>query len=218
MSYIYCVTNTVNNKKYVGKSAYSLEKRWKEHCNDYNKERCEKRPLYDAMSKYGIDKFILELLEECDEINLSSAESYWIETLETFKDGYNATLGGDGSILFDYQLIVNTFNTGLTVKATAEKIGCCIDTVRDVLRLYKIDSCKHRTINTSKSINQLDLNGKYLKTFKSTMEAIQWLYENGYTKSPSTGNSSHLGQVANGKQNTAYKFKWEWTKIGEDNL
>lgn len=32
MSYIYKIINDINNKIYVGKTDFSLEKRFKEHC------------------------------------------------------------------------------------------------------------------------------------------------------------------------------------------
>lgn len=34
MSYIYKIINDINNKIYVGKTDFSIEKRFKEHCND----------------------------------------------------------------------------------------------------------------------------------------------------------------------------------------
>lgn len=63
------------------------------------KERCEKRPLYDAMNKYGVENFIVEELEYVkDENILSEREVYWIKELETYgSKGYNATKGGDGT-------------------------------------------------------------------------------------------------------------------------
>ena len=55
MSYIYKITNDVNGKIYVGKTNYTIEKRFEEHIKDYQRKRCEKRPLYEAMNKYGVD-------------------------------------------------------------------------------------------------------------------------------------------------------------------
>lgn len=49
MPYIYKITNKINDKIYVGKTLDTIENRWREHKNDYQKRRNEKRPLYSAM-------------------------------------------------------------------------------------------------------------------------------------------------------------------------
>ena len=54
MSYIYKIINDINDKVYIGKTNFSLEKRFREHCQDAFRDRNEKRPLYAAMRKYGI--------------------------------------------------------------------------------------------------------------------------------------------------------------------
>ena len=100
MAYIYQIQNDINGKIYIGKTEFSIEKRWKEHCRDYKKESEEKRPLYLAMNKYGIEHFHISLLEETD--NPEERECYWIEKLGSFKYGYNATIGGDGRKYLDY--------------------------------------------------------------------------------------------------------------------
>lgn len=101
MSYIYCITNLINSKKYVGKTTTTIDERWQEHCSDSKKDRCNKRPLYDAFNKYGIENFKIEELEYVeDDSKLSEREIYWIKELQTYGcNGYNATKGGDGKIL-----------------------------------------------------------------------------------------------------------------------
>lgn len=38
MAYIYKIENDINKKLYIGKTEFSIEKRWKEHCQDFQKE------------------------------------------------------------------------------------------------------------------------------------------------------------------------------------
>lgn len=50
MAYIYKIINDVNQKIYIGKTEFFIEKRFKEHCKDAFRERNEKRPLYMVIS------------------------------------------------------------------------------------------------------------------------------------------------------------------------
>ena len=90
---IYLITNTVNDKKYVGQTITSLNKRWLAHIQESKTNST--RPLYRAINKYGIDNFKIKILEECDSNILSEREIYWIKQLDTYHKGYNATTGGD---------------------------------------------------------------------------------------------------------------------------
>lgn len=48
------------------------------------------------MKEYGIENFFVETLEETEEPE--EREKYWIEYFGSFKNGYNATIGGDGKL------------------------------------------------------------------------------------------------------------------------
>lgn len=206
MSYIYCITNLINGKRYVGKTTSSLKERFREHCVDSQRERCEKRPLYDAMNKYGIENFIIEELEQVeDESLLSEKEIYWIKELQTFgSNGYNATSGGDGKILYDYKEIIELANLGYDSRQISDKIGCCRDTIYKVLRANGV---KLKRTN-SQAVIQYDLADNYVQTFYSITEAMNWLYDHGFAKN-NTGYSK-ITDCCKGKTKSAYKYKWKF--------
>ena len=93
---IYCFTNKINNKKYIGQSR-SIETRKNAHFN------CSQNPNYNgfdtkfyrALRKYGIDSFEFEVIEECDAIDLNEKEQYYIKQFDSFKNGYNSSIGGE---------------------------------------------------------------------------------------------------------------------------
>ena len=86
---IYIITNTVNNKSYIGQSI-NIEKRWQQHkCSN------ERKPLYRAFKKHGLDKFRFEILVECKQEELDQNEIQCIAEYGSYgKGGYNLTSGG----------------------------------------------------------------------------------------------------------------------------
>lgn len=211
MGYIYCITNLVNGKQYVGKTTYSVTKRFKEHCKDSSKRRNEKRPLYDAMNKYGIENFVVEQLCECDNEELSSYEIQYIEKLNTYHTGYNVTKGGDGKILFDYNEIVSLYKTGISMVEVAAKIGCSVDTVSRVVHINKLPNNRvfRRFCREPIKMQQLTLDSKLVKTWDSISDAASWLVSNGYAKTLNGRVRQKISRCAKGKLKTAYKFIWK---------
>lgn len=208
MGYIYCITNLINSKRYVGKTTTTVEKRWQEHRKDYQKERCEKRPLYSAFKKYGIENFTIEELEFIEDNNqLSEREIYWIQELETYgSKGYNASKGGDGKLLYDHKEILELYNLGYSAIQISEKIGCERTLITKVLRANGI---KSRGI--SKIIEQYDLNNVYIRTFDSTMEARQWLYDNNITQNKNA--HSVINECCKGNRKSYQGYIWKYKQV-----
>lgn len=208
MAYIYQITNDINGKIYIGKTERSIEERFKEHCRDYLNRNFEKRPLYSAMKKYGVNHFHIELIEETD--NPEEREIFWIEQKRSFKEGYNATLGGDGRRYIDYDLVIATYLEVKNQKEVARRMEIDPETVRKVLEINNIDRIDSATIIrtiSGKIINQYDLDGNYIQSFISARNAAETL---GKITSTSNGASSHITDVCRGKRKTAYGYIWKF--------
>lgn len=216
MPYIYKITNTINNKVYIGKTLFSVEHRWAEHRNDYTKERCEKRPLYSAMKKYGAENFTVETIEECTEQELSERETYWIEFYGSFKNGYNATVGGDGTQYIDYDLVVATYLQIKHQKKTAELLGIDPITVRKALFAKGMQCASSDEVNRIQSgiiVDMMTVDGEYVRSFPSAADALRFVLPE-YSKFRK-GAVAHITDVCKGKRQTAYGYKWQF---GNTNL
>ena len=208
--YIYKITNQINQKIYIGKTVNSIIERWKEHLHDYKKQQYEKRPLYSAMNKYGIENFIIEEIEEVDVKELSIREIYWIEYYNSYKNGYNATLGGDGKILYDYDLIAELIPQYQTYAEVAQQVGCCIDVIKLVAKKYNIKhQQRNNFIDKSEQVHQFDKQNNYIQSFPSYAAAARWLEDNKFVFGNLSGVRSHISDVCKGKRKTAYTFIWK---------
>lgn len=210
MAYIYKIINDINDKIYVGKTHLTLDERWKQHCQDYKKSSCS-RPLYNAMKKYGIEHFHIEEIERCE--NPEEREIYQIETLNTFKNGYNATLGGDGRPYIDYNLVVATYKEINNQNEVARRLNISPDSVFKILREKEIKTKSGAEVNQEKygkMVNMFDLNGNYLRTFVSLNEAAYYMVENNLTGCKISTIRQHISEVCQKKRKTAAKFIWHF--------
>lgn len=208
--FIYKITNDINQKVYIGKTTNSIEKRWQEHKQDAYKSRDKNRPLYNAIRKYGEQHFSIELVEECDIAILSQREIYWIEEYHSFSNGYNATLGGDGKILYDYNLIIELLKQKYTTPDICNIIGCCSDLVHDIAKANNIPLTIINNFDlTRKPVEQYSKKEEYIQSFESYADAARWLQEQGIVQKNLNGVRGHISEVCHGKRKTAYGYIWK---------
>lgn len=93
---IYEIVNVVNNKRYIGLSTNVYE-RWRQHINALTSNTHHNAHLQSAWNKYKQDNFRFNILEQCAKESLPDREIYWIAYYDSFNNGYNDTIGGDGS-------------------------------------------------------------------------------------------------------------------------
>lgn len=95
---IYCIQNTINQKKYIGLST-NIEQRLKDHLislRNKNTKR-ENKHLIKSFHKYGEDAFQARIIIVCNQNILAPMEQYLIKIFKTYnpKFGYNKTFGGE---------------------------------------------------------------------------------------------------------------------------
>lgn len=200
MAYIYKITNLVNGKMYVGQTAFNLQYRLKQHFHDA--KRGKQRPLCRAIRKYGEENFSIELIEETK--FLAEREIYWIQELNTYKKGYNATKGGEGRLLIEKEEILQLW----------EELGKC--PIKELAALVEHDYsylCKlfiewqiERPLQRKKQqkrVAQLDpITLEVISEFNSLADAARSL---GVRPQ-----HSHISKVCDGKRSNAYGYKWRW--------
>lgn len=188
---IYCITNTLNGKRYVGQSI-DIEIRWKHHRVDCLNPNASsyKTYFYQALRKYGADNFSFGVIEECAEDELDDREIYWIQTLKSNNRelGYNTTDGGDGvrgywdKAVYQYDkkgnFIAEYKSASEAIRQTGIKtvISCCNGITKSgggyIWSYVKHDKMPQYKRNShTVAVYQYDLNGNFIRSFPSILEA-----------------------------------------------
>ena len=181
MGYIYKITNTVNNKVYIGQTVKTVQKRFTQHKNNSNKPYFAQIVLYKAFNKYGIENFSCETIEEVPNNQLNDREKYWIEYYNSYFEGYNSTLGGKATQLYNWDIedIIDRYHILKSARAVAREIGCDHNTIDNILNSNGIKRYTAAQQISRPVIIEKD-NNKY--RFETTTDAAQWFINNKITK------------------------------------
>jgi len=94
---LYKITNSVNNKLYIGITKLPIEQRWAQHIKD---SMDPEYPIHRAIKKYGTNNFTVMLLEESENRSyISDLEEPTIQKYDSRANGYNVAKGGYGGDL-----------------------------------------------------------------------------------------------------------------------
>jgi group I intron endonuclease len=104
---IYKITNISNGKIYVGQAVshilnhkryrpYGHDGRFRCHISEaFSQKKNQSHYLNNAIRKYGVHNFIVELIEYCEIVDANDREIHYIKTFDSlFPNGYNLKNGG----------------------------------------------------------------------------------------------------------------------------
>lgn len=210
MGYIYKITNTLNDKVYIGQTIKTVQKRFTQHKNNSNKEYFSQIVLYKAFNKYGIENFICEEIEEVPNDKLDEREKYWIEYYDSYFNGYNSTLGGRTTQLYnqDTDDIIEKYMILKSARAVAKEIGCDHSTID---RILNENGVKRFTPSQQQSKPLYFKKKDEIHHFETTREAAEWLIENGITKmtNPNLVRQEITNRIRNNKKYFGFEIYYE---------
>jgi group I intron endonuclease len=174
---VYCFTNKINNKKYIGLTC-DVKRRYKQHKSGNSRAVV----FCLAIKKYGFDSFDFEILKT--NLTLNEAKDFErdkISTLNTMvPSGYNRTEGGDSSVRHTKETIekiieknrVWRLNNGCSMKGKKHS-----EETKKMLR----EAALKRT-NMPSGPQHWNYGKKHKESTKEKMSIKQSLGNNGFAK------------------------------------
>ena len=189
---IYKITNTKNNKIYIG-SSVDIKKRKEKHFWMLQKGIHDNKFLQSSYDRDGKENFIFDIIEMCDKKDLVEKENYYILENKTndMKFGYNLCLVSDS------------------------RKNKLLDKTK--IQLSKYNLKKNNNFEKFALIN-IETEKEYI--FETLFEAANYLYDNGFTKASLRNIRMKLSNSLRGKEvncgkkskcirKTCYKHKFK---------
>lgn len=202
---IYKMHNCITGKDYIGQTTRSLEERTAEHIR-HNEIVVDK-----AISKYGIDNFIVEEIDSASTIEeLNEKEIYWIKKYNSLvPNGYNQCIGGDNTCGFHHreeskrkmsetksQIYVGEGNPFYNKTHSEESRKKMSDKRKGMKHLSEEQVARLRESHRMVSVKNIE-TGEIFQSIKECAEKYHI---------PAT----HIVRVCKGKRKTAGGYHWQY--------
>lgn len=150
---IYKLTSP-SGKCYIGQSV-NIEKRF----TGYRILKCKDQPkIYNALKKYGANKFNYDIVETCNIKLMDEKEKYYIKLYDSIKNGYNCRSGGqtppDKGMPYKGWQNIEFYIDGILYKSIGEasiKLGIPPKTVHNRLNSNNIKYNNHQYKDESRN-------------------------------------------------------------------
>lgn len=179
--YIYKHQNIINGKIYIGQTCQESNRRWRPNGDGYK----DSEKFYWAIQKYGWENFSHEIIETGEGNDWANErEIYWIKFYDSYKNGYNATPGGQNymSIVWENPEFKNkmrkTFSETRKNYPQEKKDEIVNKMVEGIKKAWGTPEWREKRIQDilgSKNPNaKAVINLETLKVFSTCTEAAHW--------------------------------------------
>lgn len=196
-------SNSTNGKVYIGSAAGTKNKikidngfhiRWKSHIYQLSKNKSQNTVLQNAANKYGINNILFEIIEECDPIICLEREQYYIDTYNSYNNGYNSRpiASNNGGLIMsseskikmkktykekrnvNYEEIKKLYDSGKSTREISNELHMSRNTIRKIFSENEIITRKDKG-QKKKMIYQYDMVGNLIDKFDSITECARKL-------------------------------------------
>lgn len=189
---IYIITNSINDKVYIGQTIQPLALRWQGHCRPGFSKNEQNMKIKRAIRKYGKENFTIKELEKCLVSELDEKEIYYISLYNSYNKGYNSTKGGkSGSKGLKLSLeqqddCLELYKLGFSLRTIAKEFNVDKATVKHIIEINNIKLRTTRTYKYSQKDREAILEDTKSLNRKEVMK--KWKISKSY-----------LSQLINGK-------------------
>ena len=206
---IYKITNKITGKSYIGQSV-NIATRWAAHKSvSRSYETLDGNELHKDILELGLENFSFEIIEQTNVDKLDQREIYWIQYYDTYYNGYNHTLGGNGNVRLDYKKIQELWSIGLTAKEIANILNtssCSINVALTNLNVTTAEKRERSKELIAKAYSQY--KRKVLKIDINTNEIIE-IFDSVSAAAKAIGVDRATFREGLQKHNNIYKgYKW----------
>lgn len=204
---VYAILNILNNKKYVG-STKCFKERFAEHRSQLRRGNHKNIHLQNAYNKYGEEYFKFVILEECENIpnTLNFIEQKWINSDGDYNICPIANRRTYTKMSDWLKEKLRKINTGrICTEQTRKRLSAALKGHKPSKQHLENQS-KGRKGKGTKSVDQYDLNGNYITTFPSFVEAGKAMNDSYVS----------INKCCKGKLHSAFNFLWKYHKDNRD--
>jgi group I intron endonuclease len=180
--FIYKLTNTLNNKIYIGLTTETISERCRKRIAEAKYRDSRNSYILNAIRKHGSEVFKVEQIDTAFSLEeLQQKEIFYIQQYNSTnrKIGYNLTKGGEGNLglkmsdktkeKIRQKHLGNKWSKERKIKHSE------ILKSKNIDRSKGIENCKLYNLKTSKKVEEFDLNDNLIKTYNSISEVSKTL-------------------------------------------